>query len=134
MEVRIRSSASRPHLRTAVMFVALIGLLAGCSFGPPNQSEGGSGPNLPRPTSTGGGDDDSNTPPSVISSVVAKNLDVPWAIAFLADGSALVTERDTGQIVQIGPEQDADGLVATPVETINDVVPGGEGGLLGIAV
>ncbi len=61
-------------------------------------------------------------------STVAKNLEVPWALVFLPDGSMLVTERP-GRLRLI----DADGnLLQTPVATISKVKQIGEGGLLGI--
>jgi glucose/arabinose dehydrogenase len=50
-------------------------------------------------------------------------------LAFLPDGSALVTERDTTRIVSIA----RDGQV-TEVQRIDEADPAGEGGLLGIAV
>ena len=58
---------------------------------------------------------------------MATGLEVPWGIAFLRDGSALVSERDTGRIVRIsdGPGND--------VGMVKGVEPRGEGGLLGIA-
>ena len=62
---------------------------------------------------------------------VATGLAAPWGLAFLPDGSALVTERDRGRVVAI-----EDGAVR-PVGQVRDVVEegtGGEAGLLGIAV
>jgi glucose/arabinose dehydrogenase len=108
-----------------------VSLLAGCAFGPPTDSDGGGPPNLPHPTVTHTPD---NSPPSAIASVLAQDMRVPWAIAFLPDGSALVTERNTRQIVKLGPEADADGLKKTPVQTIDQATAAGDGGLLGIAV
>ena len=62
-------------------------------------------------------------------STVAEDLDAPWAIAFTADGTALVSERDSARILEL----DADGG-AREVGIIDGVGPRGEGGLLGIAV
>jgi len=62
--------------------------------------------------------------------VVAENLEVPWAVAFLPDGSILVTERP-GRVRLI----DKDGqLNPNPVTEIDDVKQIGEGGLHGIAL
>lgn len=61
---------------------------------------------------------------------VASNLQVPWGLAFLPDGSALVSERNSGRISRIA----AGGEAPRPVVTLSDVVAAGEGGLLGIAV
>jgi glucose/arabinose dehydrogenase len=109
-----------------------ISLLAGCAFGPPTDGDGGGPPNLPAPTHPSSGNDDS--PPSVIATVLAKDLRIPWAVAFLPDGTALATERDTRQIVKVGPDSDSEGLKKVPVQTIEEANARGEGGLLGIAV
>ncbi|WP_030482527.1 PQQ-dependent sugar dehydrogenase [Nocardioides aequoreus] len=66
-------------------------------------------------------------PPEVLGTV-ARGLEAPWGIAFLPDGSALVTERDTERVFQVG-----DGEVRQ-VGTIGQAAPGGEAGLLGLAV
>jgi glucose/arabinose dehydrogenase len=114
--------------------VALL-TLAGCSFGPPPPDELGSPPKLspyPSASTSGSGEEDGQT--QVATSVLVKGLTVPWGIAFLPDGTALVTERDSKKILKVGKESTADGLAVSTAQTIDDVVPGGEGGLMGIAV
>ncbi|MCS5718175.1 PQQ-dependent sugar dehydrogenase [Herbiconiux sp. CPCC 205763] len=59
--------------------------------------------------------------------VIASNLAAPWSIARLADGSLIVSERDTGVIAEIV------GAAAVPLTTVPGVVAAGEGGLLGLA-
>ncbi|PZG21643.1 glucose sorbosone dehydrogenase [Nonomuraea aridisoli] len=60
---------------------------------------------------------------------VATNLSVPWGIAFLPGGDALVTERDTARLLRVSPAGDVRELA-----TIEGVRPDGEGGLMGVAV
>ena len=62
--------------------------------------------------------------------MLATNLEAPWGLTFLPDGSALVTERDNARVLRIP----AGGGKAMVVGRVSGVVPGGEGGLLGIAV
>ncbi|MEU5884272.1 PQQ-dependent sugar dehydrogenase [Spirillospora sp. NPDC047279] len=61
--------------------------------------------------------------------VVATGLTAPWGLAFLPDGSALVSERDSARILRLTP-----GSPATEVARLTGVQPAGEGGLLGLAV
>lgn len=73
----------------------------------------------------------SSTTDNKISSetVIAQNLDTPWAIAFLPDGKLLVTERPGRvRLVENG------NLQSEPVATVEEAKEIGEGGLLGIAV
>jgi glucose/arabinose dehydrogenase len=67
--------------------------------------------------------------PSGAVRVMADHLDVPWGLAFLPDSTALVTERDSTRILSLA----ADGTVRE-VQRVAEADPGGEGGLLGIAV
>ena len=59
---------------------------------------------------------------------IATNLDVPWGIAFLPDGSALIAERNSGAIKHMT----APGAVSQ-VGSVAGVAARGEGGLLGLA-
>ena len=54
---------------------------------------------------------------------------MPWGLAFLPDGTALVTLRDQGEVLHV-----AEGVAPASAGRIAGVEPGGEGGLLGIAV
>ncbi len=60
---------------------------------------------------------------------VADGLAVPWGIDFLPDGSALVTERDSGRVLRVTGSGEI-----TPVGTIDETRAEGESGLLGLAV
>lgn len=74
------------------------------------------------------------TPTSVdpkIAATIATGLNVPWGIVFLESGDALVSQRDAGSIVRIS--------TTGKVTKVGDVdgargQPGGEGGLLGLAL
>ncbi|MGI8335794.1 PQQ-dependent sugar dehydrogenase [Actinomadura scrupuli] len=60
---------------------------------------------------------------------LATGLEVPWAVAFLPGGDALVTERESARLLRVTPQ----GKVF-PLGTVPGVAPAGEGGLLGVAV
>jgi len=66
-----------------------------------------------------------------VAATVATQLEAPWGVALLSDGSALVAERDSGRVLRIG----ADGA-RTTAGTVPGVVhsTGAENGLLGLAV
>jgi glucose/arabinose dehydrogenase len=63
--------------------------------------------------------------------LVASGLNVPWGVAFLPDGDALVAERATGRIKRI-PQ--GGGTPRTVMRIPGVATSFGEGGLLGIAV
>ena len=58
-----------------------------------------------------------------------KGLEVPWGVAFLPDGTALVTERDSGRVYRIG-----NGQGRPAIGQVEEARANGEGGLLGVAV
>jgi len=102
--------------------------LAGCSDDDPAPAPSASssppptsGPSSARPTS--------RPIEPRIDGTIATGLNVPWAIAFLADGTALVTQRDDASIVRVTPTGEV-----TKVGDVPGVAPGGEGGLQGLAV
>ncbi|GAA1844513.1 PQQ-dependent sugar dehydrogenase [Agromyces salentinus] len=66
--------------------------------------------------------------PTGVVETIAQGLQAPWSILRLPDGGVLVSERDTARIVEVS----ADGSLRV-AGTVADVVPGGEGGLLGLA-
>jgi glucose/arabinose dehydrogenase len=128
-------------MRRAVAVSCLLALMAGCSGSSAGRSVS-SRPSSPAasemaasPTSTLPSTAVPTTAaPSPVATalgpptVVASGLDVPWGLGFLPDGSALVTERDTGRVVRVRPGQ--------PPQQVThiDVSAGGEAGLLGLAI
>jgi glucose/arabinose dehydrogenase len=67
--------------------------------------------------------------PAARLETVATGLEVPWELAFLPDGSALLTERP-GRVRRLSPdgELDPEPVAEIPVAAV------GEGGLLGLAI
>ncbi len=94
----------------------LVLVLAGCGVSPQPGPTSTSVPANPSPTSAG-------------SEELATGLDVPWDLAALPDDSILVTLRDRAEVVRIVP-----GGAPRSIARIAEVAPGGEGGLLGIAL
>ncbi|MDI6098861.1 PQQ-dependent sugar dehydrogenase [Actinoplanes sp. NEAU-A12] len=60
---------------------------------------------------------------------MARGIDVPWGLAFLPGGEALIAERDTGRVLRLAP-----GGRPALMRQVAGVDSGGEGGLLGLAV
>lgn len=84
-------------------------------------------PEAGAPPAGGRGNDAQASPARVRPGTVVKNLDVPWDLAFLPGGGALVTERP-GRVVRLDKRLRP---VRTPAATVK-VEAVGEGGLLGI--
>ena len=73
----------------------------------------------------------SAAPKPKLAGEVVTGLAVPWGIAFLPDGTALVGERDTGRLLRVS---DGSADVVGTLEVRSRVDEGGETGLLGIAL
>jgi glucose/arabinose dehydrogenase len=114
-----RFEPGRPVTRQQMaLFVArLLEVEAAAGRVPPRWAPGG-GPLTRRPVALPG------TPTEV-----ARGLSVPWSLAPLPGGGALVSERDSALLKRV----DAGGAV-TVLGQVPGVVPGGEGGLLGLAL
>jgi glucose/arabinose dehydrogenase len=123
-----------PMARLGLAFVtAGATLLAGCSAGDDEQ------PQPPAPsfaaapsTSASGSPSAASTGTPDLSSpqTLATGIDVPWGMAFLPDGSALVGQRDRAVILQVTPG----GGEPREAYRMPGVEAAGEGGLLGLAV
>lgn len=112
----------RQLLRSGLLATGLLGVagttsLAGCSGA--EDAPGGSDTSAP----TGASAD------ATTVETIASGLNVPWALAFLTGGDALVTQRDDATVVRVSPG----GAVRT-VGEFGDAAPRGEGGLQGIAM
>ncbi|MFG2136176.1 PQQ-dependent sugar dehydrogenase [Streptomyces sp. NPDC048650] len=125
--------------QTALLAVASLLLAAGCSSGgapagggggstATSKGKGSGAPASPRATPS------ATAPPAKGSAKVVATLTTglksPWGVAVLPGGDLLVASRDTGKIVRVA----ADDGKTTELGSVAGVDPGGEGGLLGIAV
>ncbi|NYD24170.1 PQQ-dependent sugar dehydrogenase [Kineococcus aurantiacus] len=127
----------------ALVPVALTGvLLVGCSNSAPGASSPSptSATSSAEPAPTGGAAAPVPDPRAAAIGKpgtpvdIATGLDVPWGLAVLPDGTALVTLRDQARVVRLGPGvRDVLGTDG-PDGEVPDVAPAGEGGLLGVAV
>jgi glucose/arabinose dehydrogenase len=64
---------------------------------------------------------------------LASNVGVPWGIAFLPNGNALVSRRDAGIVLRVGAHGGKTRIGRVP-GVVSNGSSGGEGGLLGLAV
>lgn len=113
---------------------AVVLLAAGCaeSDDPPATDDVSTA--TPDPTSSAPAPDPSTSSgkPRVVGTV-ASGLAVPWGIAFLPDGSAIVTERDSRRVLRLTPRANGEAEV-TEIGEITEAAPEVEAGLLGVAV
>lgn len=126
----------RPALAAALAAAALV-LTAGCSSGDPGGPAGGTAGSPSAASSSpaaSGPSDGPSAPPAKgsveVVSTLTEGLESPWGAAALPGGDLLVASRDEGTITRVAAE---DGK-KTELGTVPGVSPGGEGGLLGLAL
>src|SRR4051794_19418468 len=141
-----RTTGSVGLTGAVVAGVAVAVLLTGCSDGGDDDATPGttvtatprsSAPGSPSTASsedTGGRTPSADDGPPRVAGTIATGLATPWGLAFLPNGDAVVTERDTTRVLLLqAPAYDV-----REVGVMNAAVPlgdqGGEAGLLGVAV
>ena len=137
---------SRGRLSRACAALAAAALLSGCGVadalrpdptwvpkpeGPPpaelpQPEQTRAAPSPGQPGEPGGPDAGTEDDPNV----VATGLTLPWGVAVLPDGTALVGERRTGRILQVQPRR----APARELMRMPGLDAGGDGGLLGLAL
>ena len=130
MTRRVRRSRAALAPAPVIALALVMGLgLAGCGDDP----EPGERANAPsEATRTAGPDDDvdAGDPAALESRTVTTGLTSPWGLSATSQEAVLLSERDTGRILRVDPGSGE----REELRTLPDVVPGGEAGLLGLAL
>lgn len=113
-------------MRALLIGTLAVALLAGCTAAPAPTPTPTVTP-TPSPTPTVDPLTLGPVTPTGETATVVAGLAIPWSIVRLPDGSTLIGERNTALV----REQLPDGTLRTVAE-VPGVVPGGEGGLLGL--
>ncbi|MFF5294558.1 PQQ-dependent sugar dehydrogenase [Paractinoplanes globisporus] len=120
------TTGTRMRLVLAVSSAFIVG---GCSS-PSSSSSPRAEVTVPSPAAPTSGSVAAKAPDLSKPQTIVTGLEVPWGLAFLPDGTALVGERNRGDIFQIP----VGGGQPKRVYHIDESRSGGEGGLLGLAV
>ncbi|MFF1829736.1 PQQ-dependent sugar dehydrogenase [Paenarthrobacter sp. NPDC058040] len=124
----------RLKMRALALAGTLLGATTGCTGSPssPGTAATPGGTQQQSSTAVGGAPVTASPSATPARPLLKEKLDVglqlPWSAVFLPDGAAVVSERDSGLLKEI-----RDGR-ATSIGEVPGVVPGGEGGLLGLAL
>jgi glucose/arabinose dehydrogenase len=125
---------------TAVLAAAALLVTAGCSSGDDWEPDGGrstsadgSGP-AASASAPASGQPAGETPPAKgsvkVVRTVTEGLKTPWGLAPLPEGGLLVSSRDEGTITRVDEKTGR----KTELGSVPGVAPGGEGGLMGLAL
>jgi glucose/arabinose dehydrogenase len=106
---------------------AAVAVLLTCAL---SACDNGSEPERPTATATTFAPSSAVGVPDLSAGVeIARGIEVPWGLAFLPDGDALVAERNSGRVLRVSP-----GRAPEQVYEVPGVTARGEGGLLGLTV
>ncbi|MEE1938639.1 PQQ-dependent sugar dehydrogenase [Streptomyces sp. TRM 70361] len=139
--VRSRSPFPRPLARrrpraAAAGLAGLVLLAAGCTGGGGDSADRGNATDsaTPGPSGEASRSPGASAAPAEgsveVVETVATGLKSPWGLAPLPDGDLLVSSRDEGTVSRVDTETGE----TTELGSVPGVEPGGEGGLLGIAL
>lgn len=109
-------------MKRILIAVAAVTTLTACS-----QATNPEPPASPATTTGSSATSDAVTAPTVTGEI-ARNLEAPWSVVPLSGDRALISERDRATILLLEEGQ------TTEIGNPPEVLPGGEGGLLGLAV
>lgn len=128
---------SRPAVVKALWGTAVLILVAGCSSGGTEDRSGTAPPTSSPPSasapSSASSPASSSAPAggrATVSGTLTEGLKSPWGLAELPGGDLLVSSRDERTITRVDGRTGA----KTSLGEVPGVVPGGEGGLMGLAV
>ena len=128
----MRTTMTRSDAARALSGAALVLTLTACSSESGTEDSGGSEDTAASASEAeADGTDsaqDSDAPDPDDPEVIASGLEAPWSIVFVGD-TPLVSERDSGRILEISSDGDARGL-----GRLDEVAATGEAGLHGLAV
>ncbi|MBM7508306.1 glucose/arabinose dehydrogenase [Nocardioides salarius] len=130
MTRRVRRSRAAPAPAPAIALALVMGLaLAGCGDDP-EPGERANAPSEATRTAGPGDDVDAGDPVALDSRTVTTGLTSPWGLSATSQEAVLLSERDTGRILRVDPGSGE----RKELRALPDVVPGGEAGLLGLAL
>ncbi|MFP3466328.1 PQQ-dependent sugar dehydrogenase [Leifsonia sp. SIMBA_070] len=120
----------RPGRRSGLLALTAAALvLTGCTAPAPHPTVTRTPTSSPRPTGSAVAVPAIPWQPSGATTELETGLQAPWSVVHLPSGSALISERDSGTILERLPSGGV-----REVGTVPGVVHQGEGGLLGLAV
>ncbi|MEU9296500.1 PQQ-dependent sugar dehydrogenase [Streptomyces sp. NPDC048266] len=129
---------SRHAVVKALWGAAVLVLVAGCSSGGTEDRPGTAPPTSVTATATVSATPSGSPAPgtapakggAAVRGTLTEGLKSPWGLAALPGGDLLVSSRDERTITRVDGRTGA----RTPLGVVPGVVPGGEGGLMGLAV